>query len=128
MAALREAHEEIGLPPQSVEILGTLPAHETVTGFNVTPVVGLVEPGYRAVPDLQEVAEIFEIPAPEFKSIRSRFVPDATPDPYMVLGVTPDTPLDASHIRAQIAARDGQLSRAAASDAGRNSGLRRDIV
>ena len=43
---------------------------------------------------LERVAEIFEIPAPEFSSIRSRFVPDATPDPYMVLGVTPDTPLE----------------------------------
>ena len=38
-AALREAREEIGLPFQTVDVLGTLPAHETVTGFNVTSVI-----------------------------------------------------------------------------------------
>ncbi|WP_299848515.1 molecular chaperone DjiA [uncultured Roseovarius sp.] len=43
---------------------------------------------------LERVAEIFEIPAPEFTGLRSRFVPNATPDPYNVLGVTPDTPID----------------------------------
>ncbi|MFV2038255.1 MAG: CoA pyrophosphatase, partial [Paracoccaceae bacterium] len=40
--ALREAHEEIGLHPETVSVIGVLPEHETVTGFNVTPVVGLV--------------------------------------------------------------------------------------
>jgi 8-oxo-dGTP pyrophosphatase MutT (NUDIX family) len=40
--ALREADEEIGLNPAKVEVLGQLPAHETVTGFTVTPVLGLV--------------------------------------------------------------------------------------
>ncbi len=43
---------------------------------------------------LERVAEIFEIPPAEFKSVRSRFVPDAKPDPYMVLGVDPGTPID----------------------------------
>ena len=43
---------------------------------------------------LERVAEIFGISAPEFQSIRSRFVPDAKPDPYMVLGVTPETPVE----------------------------------
>ena len=43
---------------------------------------------------LERVAEIFDIPTPEFIGIRSRFVPDAKPDPYMVLGVTPDTPME----------------------------------
>ena len=58
-AALREAQEEIALPPDHVEVLGTLPAHETVTGFRVLPVNGLppwkssaastmeVQPDYR---------------------------------------------------------------------------------
>lgn len=59
-AALREAHEEIALT--DVDVIGVLPPHETVTGFNVTPVLGLVAPGYRAVPDVQEVAEVFEVP------------------------------------------------------------------
>ena len=39
-AALREAREEIGLPEANVEVLGTLPFHETVTSFTVTPVLG----------------------------------------------------------------------------------------
>lgn len=43
---------------------------------------------------LERVAEIFGIPTAEFQRIRSRFVPDAKPDPYMVLGVTPDMPID----------------------------------
>lgn len=42
---------------------------------------------------LERVAEIFEIPAPQFRAIRSRFVPDAEPDPYAVLGVSHDAPL-----------------------------------
>ena len=47
-AALREAEEEIALPRERVEVLGTLPPHETVTGFAVTPVLALVRgPGHR---------------------------------------------------------------------------------
>ena len=42
--ALREAHEEIGLEPFEVEVLGSLPTYTTSTGFIVTPVVGLVQP------------------------------------------------------------------------------------
>jgi 8-oxo-dGTP pyrophosphatase MutT (NUDIX family) len=61
-AALREAHEEIGLPPDHVEILGRLPAHETVTGFMVTPVVGVVRKPFDPVPEPGEVAEVFTVP------------------------------------------------------------------
>ena len=43
---------------------------------------------------LSRVAEIFGLPEAKFRSLRSRFVPDAIPDPYMVLGVSPDMPLD----------------------------------
>ncbi len=43
--ALREAHEEIGLEPFEIEVLGSLPTYTTGTGFVVTPVVGLVQPG-----------------------------------------------------------------------------------
>lgn len=60
--ALREAHEEIGLSPEKVEIIGSLPEYHTVTGYLVTPVVGLVEPGIALLPDPAEVAEIFEVP------------------------------------------------------------------
>lgn len=61
-AALREAHEEIGLDPSQVEVLGELPAHETVTGFTATPVLALVDPGFSPVPELGEVDEVFEVP------------------------------------------------------------------
>lgn len=61
-AALREAREEIGLPEHRVEVLGTLPTHETVTGFSVTPVVGLLRGRFDPVPEVGEVAEVFSVP------------------------------------------------------------------
>ena len=61
-AALREAREEIGLPPEHVEILGTLPQHETVTSFNVTPYVGRLQRPYETVAEAGEVAEVFRAP------------------------------------------------------------------
>jgi 8-oxo-dGTP pyrophosphatase MutT (NUDIX family) len=60
--ALREAHEEIGLEASRVEVLGALPTYTTGTGFIVTPVVGLVRPGFDLKPDPFEVAEVFEVP------------------------------------------------------------------
>ncbi len=61
-AAIREAGEEVGLLPGMVDPLGLLDPYITVTGFAITPVVALVDPGF--VPRLQtsEVAEIFEVP------------------------------------------------------------------
>lgn len=61
-AALREAREEIGLDPDMVRILGTLPVHETVTGFAVTPYVGLMYGHLELVPEAGEVEEIFTVP------------------------------------------------------------------
>jgi 8-oxo-dGTP pyrophosphatase MutT (NUDIX family) len=63
-AALREAQEEIGLPPDSVDLLGRLDDYVTVTGFHVVPVVGLLRPPLDLTPDSFEVAEIFEVPLP----------------------------------------------------------------
>lgn len=60
--ALREAREEVGLPPERVAILGRLPEYRTSTGFAVTPVVGWAEPPLEYRPDPHEVAEIFEVP------------------------------------------------------------------
>jgi 8-oxo-dGTP pyrophosphatase MutT (NUDIX family) len=60
--ALREAHEEIGLPAHRVEVLGVLPDYLTATGYRVTPVVGLVEPPLHLSPQPQEVAAVFEVP------------------------------------------------------------------
>ena len=60
--ALREAWEEIGLVPDNVEILGTLPSHETVTSFTVTPVVGRIRVDFDPVPEPGEVDEVFLAP------------------------------------------------------------------
>ncbi|HLF11970.1 MAG TPA: CoA pyrophosphatase [Gammaproteobacteria bacterium] len=62
-AALREAYEEVGLAPANVNVLGSLDALLTGTGFSITPVVGLViDPKFVATPDPQEVAGVFEMP------------------------------------------------------------------
>jgi 8-oxo-dGTP pyrophosphatase MutT (NUDIX family) len=60
--ALRETEEEIGLAVARVEVLGHLHEYLTVTGYRVTPVVGLVTPPLDLRPDDFEVAEIFEVP------------------------------------------------------------------
>jgi 8-oxo-dGTP pyrophosphatase MutT (NUDIX family) len=60
--ALREAHEEIGLPRAHVEVLGTLPTYVTGSAFIITPVVALVKPGFVLQPNPGEVADIFEVP------------------------------------------------------------------
>lgn len=61
-AALREAEEEVGLPRGHVEVLGTLPTHETVTGFLMTPVIGWIDREFDIRPEPGEVAEVFRIP------------------------------------------------------------------
>lgn len=61
-AALREAHEEIGLLPQWVEFAGFLPDHHVITGFRVTPVVGFVNPRYQLRIAEAEVHDVFEVP------------------------------------------------------------------
>ncbi|MBU3577640.1 CoA pyrophosphatase [Polynucleobacter sp. UK-Kesae-W10] len=60
--ALRESWEEIGLDPERVEIIGHLPQYLTVSGYSVTPVVGLVKPQAEYVLDAFEVADVFEVP------------------------------------------------------------------
>ena len=61
-AALREAEEELGLPPENVEIWGAADPYRTVTGFCVTPIVGLVSPDLPLAPHEPEVADWFEAP------------------------------------------------------------------
>jgi 8-oxo-dGTP pyrophosphatase MutT (NUDIX family) len=61
-AALRESWEEVGLPQDRVTVLGTLPQHETVTGFLVTPVLGVVSGDFTPVPEAGEVEEVFTVP------------------------------------------------------------------
>ena len=60
--ALREAHEEVGLAPGYVEVLGALSTYVTGSAFIITPVVGLVQPGCVLAPNPGEVADVFEVP------------------------------------------------------------------
>ena len=61
-AALREAWEEVALPPASVEVLGLGDPYESGSGFLITPVVGWVTPPVVLTPSPDEVAEVFETP------------------------------------------------------------------
>lgn len=60
--ALREAEEEIGLPPRAVTIVGLADRYRTVTGFEVTPVLGVIPPDLALIPSEAEVASLFEVP------------------------------------------------------------------
>ncbi|MHA6833087.1 CoA pyrophosphatase [Ralstonia pseudosolanacearum] len=60
--ALRETVEEVGIGAEHVEVVGRLPDYITGSGFHVSPVVGLLTPGFIARPDPSEVAEVFEVP------------------------------------------------------------------
>ena len=61
-AALRETEEEIGLHREFVEVIGCLPDHVVISGYRVTPVVGLVRPGFELTLDPAEVSATFEAP------------------------------------------------------------------
>ena len=60
--ALREAHEEVGLEADFVEVLGTLPTYTTGSGYVITPVVALVRTGFALQANPDEVADVFEVP------------------------------------------------------------------
>ncbi|NRG17607.1 CoA pyrophosphatase [Rhizobiales bacterium] len=61
-AALREAHEEVGLRPSSVAPVGSLPNYLTGSGYKIVPVVAVVPPDLALVPNPGEVADVFEVP------------------------------------------------------------------
>lgn len=61
-AALREAHEELGLEPAAVELVGAIEDYRTVTSYVVTPVIGVVAPDLPLYPHEHEVADWFEAP------------------------------------------------------------------
>ncbi|WP_010215797.1 CoA pyrophosphatase [Sphingomonas sp. PAMC 26621] len=61
-AALREAEEEIALPRDVVHVVGEADRYRTVTGFEVTPVIGVVPPDLVFTPNAAEVAIVFEVP------------------------------------------------------------------
>jgi len=62
VAAMREAHEEIGLAPGYVETVGRLPQYLSATGFRIYPVLSVVQRGFTIVPNPTEVDSVFEVP------------------------------------------------------------------
>jgi len=64
--ALREAEEEIGLSPDAVSIIGQLPNYEIISGYQVTPIIALVESPQYYKKDVNEVDEIFHVPLQHF--------------------------------------------------------------
>ncbi|MDX3909407.1 MAG: CoA pyrophosphatase [Sphingobium sp.] len=61
-AALREAEEEIGLPPHRVQVIGTSDRYSTFTGFNIIPVLGVIPPDLPLQAQVDEVEDWFEVP------------------------------------------------------------------
>ena len=97
--ALREAEEEIGLPPDDVELVGALPPTGTfVTGYRIHPFVGLIDPGHKWTRQETEVESVLELPLPDLvdgfdlKRLIRRGVPIKTPtytvDGNLVWGAT----------------------------------------
>jgi 8-oxo-dGTP pyrophosphatase MutT (NUDIX family) len=97
--ALREAHEEIGLDPAGVELVGALPPVGTfVTGYRIYPFVGLIEPGQTWRPQATEVAEVLEfrvadlVSGHKMRRLIRKGVPIKTPtytvDGHLVWGAT----------------------------------------
>lgn len=64
--ALREAHEEIGLSPDVVSVIGQLPSYEVISGYQVTPIVAVIDSPQYFQKDANEVDEIFQVPLLHF--------------------------------------------------------------
>ena len=69
--ALREAEEEVGLARHFVEVVGAIDLYRTGTGYEITPVVGIVTPGFTSHADPREVADVFEVPLDHFLDVRN---------------------------------------------------------
>jgi 8-oxo-dGTP pyrophosphatase MutT (NUDIX family) len=61
-AALREANEELGIRPEDVRVIGTSDRYRTGSGYEITPVLGIVPPDIEIRPNPAEVAQWFEVP------------------------------------------------------------------
>ncbi len=72
--ALREAFEEIGLAPDAVCVAGQLPPYETISGFQVTPIIAIVSSAQVYQMDKNEVAEIFQVPLQHFLTTNDHHV------------------------------------------------------
>ena len=64
--ALRETEEEVGITRDFVDVVGSVDLYHTGTGYEITPVVGIVTPGFTVRADPREVADVFEVPLEHF--------------------------------------------------------------
>ena len=75
--ALREAQEEIGLDPKTVTIIGQLPSYEVISGFQVTPIVAMIDSLQPYQKDENEVDEIFHVPLHHFLQNENHHIIDS---------------------------------------------------
>jgi 8-oxo-dGTP pyrophosphatase MutT (NUDIX family) len=75
--ALREAQEEIGLNPETVRVIGQLPSYEIISGYQVTPIVAIIDSVQAYQKDANEVDEIFHVPLQHFLQDNNHFVVDS---------------------------------------------------
>ncbi len=69
--ALRETEEEVGLTRDFIDVVGSLDLYRTGTGYQITPIVGIVTPGFTMRADPREVADVFEVPLDHFLDERN---------------------------------------------------------
>jgi 8-oxo-dGTP pyrophosphatase MutT (NUDIX family) len=69
--ALRETEEEVGLARHFVDVIGPVDLYRTGTGYEITPIVGIVAPGFTTRADPREVADVFEVPLAHFLDERN---------------------------------------------------------
>ena len=69
--ALRETEEEVGLSRTFVDVVGAVDTYRTGTGYEITPIVGIVRPGFTTHADPREVADVFEVPLEHFLDERN---------------------------------------------------------
>ena len=63
---LRETEEEVGLTRSFIDVIGAVDHYRTGTGYEITPIVGIVTPGFTTRADPREVADVFEVPLAHF--------------------------------------------------------------
>ena len=69
--ALRETEEEVGLTRDFIDVIGPVDQYRTGTGYEITPIVGIIRPGFTPHADPREVADVFEVPLDHFLDERN---------------------------------------------------------
>lgn len=75
--ALREAQEEVGLDPENVTVIGQLPSYEIISGYQVTPIVAMIDSLQTYIKDKNEVDEIFHVPLQHFLQDENHHIIDS---------------------------------------------------